>query len=249
MMRFATTASVIFAVTSFVACGGGASPSDIEDVRQGQKDILAKIADMEKTVERVKASGSAQGGIDPTKVYNIPIDQSLIRGPKDAKVTIVTFSDFQCPVSLMAHRMIRDVLKDYPTDVNFAYKEFPLTGVHPCALAAAKAALAAGKQGRFWEMHDMLYDFIPATNDLQPEGLMRYIRQNASTIGLDVERWEKDFNSPEIDEEVRKDVKDGQAIGVTGTPTVFIAGKQLQKASVEGFKEMIDAALKKDGKI
>ena len=248
-MRFATTALLILAMMPFVACGG-ASSSDVQDLKHGQEDILAKIAALENTVERVKAAGSVHGGIDPTKVYNIPIDRTLIRGPKDAKVTIITFSDFQCPVSLMAHRMIREVLTDYPTDVNFAYKEFPLTGIHPSALPAAKAALAAGKQGKFWEMHDMLYDFFPATNDLQPEGLMRYIRQNASTnIGLDLDRWEKDFNSPDIDEEIRKDVKDGQAIGVTGTPTVFIAGRQLQKASVEGFKEMIDEALKKDGKI
>src|SRR2546428_12498627 len=102
MMRFATSASLILAMMSFVACGGGGtSPADIQELQQDQKDILAKIGDLEKTVERVKSS--AHPGGDPDKFYNIPLDRAPIRGPKDAKVTIVTFSDFQCPSSLMAN--------------------------------------------------------------------------------------------------------------------------------------------------
>jgi protein-disulfide isomerase len=251
MMRHAAPGLLVLVLMSAVACGP--SSSDMQDVRQGQKDILAKMDDLEKAVERVRtarAGDSGQPAVDPDKVYSIPIDQSLLRGPRDAKVTIITFSDFQCPTSAIAHKMIAEVLTDYPNDVNFAYKQFPLSGIHQSAMQAAMVSLAAAKQGKFWEMHDQLFDLYQHSSGLLPGPMMTYVKDHiAEKIGVDFAQLEKDMSAPEIEQAVRKDMKDGQAVGVVGTPTVFVGGKRLQKASVEGFKEMIDEALKnRDGK-
>ncbi len=109
--------------------------------------------------------------------------------------------------------------------------------MHPKAMPSAKAAAAAGKQGKFWEMHDMLFQ---NNRELGFDKLKEY----AGKIGLDVARWEKDYNSPDIEQEIKKDMADGQAAEVTGTPTFFVNGKRVTNRSVDGFKEMIEAAKK-----
>ena len=249
MMRITAVSSLILGMTSLVACGP--SPADMADVKAGQKAILARIGDLEKALQQVKASPSARpSSPDPNKIYSIPIDRAPVRGPRDAKVTIVTFSDFECPFSAMANGMIAQVLKDYPTDINFVYKQFPLTTAHPGAMLAAKAAVAAGKQGKFWEMHDLLFDLVQHSAELPgPDRIKEFAKENAGKMGLDTAQWEKDLNSTEVEEDVNVDVTEGRAADVIGTPTIFISGRRLQKGSVEGFKEMIEEALKrKDGK-
>ena len=109
--------------------------------------------------------------------------------------------------------------------------------MHPNAMPAAKAAAAAGKQGKFWEMHDILFQ---NNRELSADKLKEY----AGKIGCDVPRWEKDYNSPEIEQEIKKDMADGQSAEVTGTPTFFVNGKRAMARSFDSFKDMIDAALK-----
>ena len=133
------------------------------------------------------------------------------------------------------------MLQAYPTDVNFVYKQFPLPPtMHPNAMPAAKATAAAGKQGKFWEMHDIVFK---NNRELGFDKLKEY----AGQIGLDDARWEKDFNAPEIQQQIEKDMADGRAADVQGTPTFFIGGKRVSNRSVEGFKQMIDEALKTKG--
>src|SRR2546429_568910 len=98
----------------------------------------------------------------------------------------------------------------------------------------------AGKQGKFWEMHDIVFK---NNRELGYDKLKEY----AGQIGLDVARWEKDFNAPEVQQQIEKDMADGRAADVQGTPTFFIAGKRISNRSVEGFKQMIDEALKTQG--
>ena len=134
------------------------------------------------------------------------------------------------------------MLKAYPNDVNFVYKQFPLPAtMHPNAMPAAKAAAAAGRQDKFWEMHDIMFQ---NNRELGFDKLKEY----AGKIGLDVARWEKDYNSPEIEQEIKKDMADGQAADVSGTPTFFVNGKRAMTRSFDGFKDMIDAALKSGDK-
>ena len=133
------------------------------------------------------------------------------------------------------------MLKAYPNDVNFVYKQFPLPAtMHPNAMPAAKAAVAAGKQGKFWEMHDIIFQ---NNRELGFDKLKEY----AGKLGLDVARWEKDFNSPEIQQQVDKEMSEGRAADVSGTPTFFINGKRVMNRSLDGFKDMIEQTLKDGG--
>ena len=112
--------------------------------------------------------------------------------------------------------------------------------MHPNAMPAAKAAAAAGRQGKFWEMHDIMFQ---NNRELGFDKLKEY----AGKVGLDVARWEKDYNSPEVEQEIKKDMADGQAADVTGTPTFFVNGKRVMNRSFEGFKDMVEASLKEQG--
>jgi len=130
------------------------------------------------------------------------------------------------------------VLQAYPSDVNFVYKQFPLPAtMHPNALPSSKAAVAAGKQGKFWEMHDIIFK---NNRELSYDKLKEY----AGQVGIDVARWEKDFNSPDVQQAIDKELADGRAADVQGTPTFFVNGKRVANRSLDGFKQMIDDAIK-----
>ena len=233
-MRF--TRLAVLGLVALAACNG--NKTELEDLKKGQQDILAKLDGLTKTVSAIRAPAPAAGppAIDPNKVYNIPLTSSPVKGPQAAKVTIVEFSDFQCPFCSQAAALVPDVLKQYPDNVNFVYKQFPLTSIHPFALGAAKAALAAQRQGKFWEMHDILF---ANQRELGQDKLKEY----AQKIGLDVDKWEKDMNSPEVQQQIDQEQQQARAADVQGTPTFFVAGKRLQNRSPDGFKQMIDAAL------
>jgi protein-disulfide isomerase len=131
-----------------------------------------------------------------------------------------------------------EVLKDYPDGVQLVYKQFPLTQIHPHAMGAAKASLAAHKQGKFWEYHDILFKNF---RQLQPDNLKKY----AEEAGLNIEQFERDMASAEIAKQIDAEMKLAQASGVRGTPTIFVGGKRLMNRSKDGFKAMIDPLLKK----
>jgi len=238
MGKNAITLVAVLALSTTTACGP--SPADVEEIKKGQKEILAKLEGLDKAVQQVKAAQPAAPNrpqIDPNKVYNIPIGRSPTKGPADAKVTIVKFSDYQCPFCVQAAPLVDQVLQAYPKDVKLVYKQFPLTSIHPQALPASKAALAAGKQGKYWEMHALLLENSRA---LGPEKF----KELAQKLSLDLPRFERDMNSPEIQQQIDEEMQQARAADVTGTPTLFVNGKRLMNRSFDGFKQMIDAALK-----
>lgn len=226
-----------------VAATGCAQKSDIEAVQTTQKEILAKLEKIEKDIAaRPAAPAAAQRPqIDPNKVYQIPVASSAVRGPKDAPVTITMFSDFQCPFCAQTAPVIEQVLAAYPNDVNFVMKQFPLRSIHPQADPAARAAIAAGKQGKFWEMHDELYK---NSRTLSPET----IKGLAEKLGLDMKKFEADMNSDEVKKQVEEELALGAKSDVRGTPSFFVNGKIAQNRTVDGFKAQIDAELKAKGK-
>jgi protein-disulfide isomerase len=229
--------SGLLVLAAVVVMGGcGATPQDVEELKSNQKDILAKIEALSGEVKKIATARppAAPGQPDPNKVYNIPIGNSPVKGPKDAKVVITEFSDYQCPFCTQADTLIEQVLVANP-GVALVYKQFPLTSIHPNAMPAAKAAIAAGKQGKYWEMHKILFQNQRA---LGADQLKEYAKQ----IGLDVPKWEKDMNSPEVTEQISVEMKEAQAAEVRGTPTIFVNGKRLQTRSVDGFKTAIDEA-------
>jgi len=226
-----------------LAAPGCAQKSDIDAVQATQKEILAKLEKLEKDIAAKPAAPAAaqRPQVDPNKVYEIPVGNSAVRGPKDAPVTIVMFSDFQCPFCAQTTPVIDEVLKAYPNDVNFVMKQFPLRQIHPNADPAARAAIAAGKQNKFWEMHDDLYK---NSKNLSPET----IKGIAEKIGLDMKRFEADQNSDEVKKQVDAELALGAKNDVRGTPSFFVNGKIAQNRTVDGFKTQIDAELKAKGK-
>jgi protein-disulfide isomerase len=170
----------------------------------------------------------------------IPVDGSPVLGPKDAAITLVEFSDFQCPYCSVATPQLKEVLKAYPTQVKLIFKEFPLD-IHSQAELAAKAAIAAHKQGKFWSMHDALF---ASRTDLSRPAILAL----ASGLGLDMKRFEADLASPAVKQLVDRDVEDGSRIGVMGTPTLFIDGKHYNGAiRIDMLKPLLDAELKNPG--
>ncbi len=234
------TIAALMAAGTLAGCG--ASPADVEEIKKGQKEILAKLDALDKAVAQVKAAApaAARPSVDPNKVYPISAGSSPIRGAKDGKVTIVEFSDYQCPFCGQAEPLVEQVLQAYPKDVQLVFKQFPLTSIHPNALPAAKAAVAAGKQGKFWEMHEQLFK---NQRELSPDNYKKW----AEELKLDVPRFEKDMASPDVQAQIDKDGQDARAAEVTGTPTIFVNGKRLQQRSFDGFKAAIDAALQNKG--
>jgi protein-disulfide isomerase len=179
--------------------GCGPSPGDVDEIKKGQKEILAKLETLEKAVAAVKAAApAARPTIDPNKVYPLQVGDSPVKGAKDGKVTIVEFSDYQCPFCSQAEPLVDQMLEAYPKDVKRTYKQFPLTSIHPNALPASKAALAAGKQGKFWEMHQKLF---ANQRELTPDNFKKW----AGELKLDVARFEKDMASPEVQAQIDKE--------------------------------------------
>lgn len=234
---------VIAMLALAMAASGCAQKSDIEAVQATQKEILAKLEKIEKDIAaRPAAPAAAQRPqIDPNKVYQIPVGNSAVRGPKDAPVTITMFSDFQCPFCAQSAPIVEQVLAAYPKDVNFVMKQFPLRQIHPNADSAARAAIAAGKQGKFWEMHDELYK---NSRNLTPET----IKGIAEKLGLDMKKFEADWSSDDVKKQVEEEMALGTRSDVRGTPSFFVNGKIAQSRSLDGFKTQIDAELKAKGK-
>jgi len=129
------------------------------------------------------------------------------------------------------------VLEKYPQDVKLVHKNFPLRN-HKFAVNAAKAALAAHRQGRFWDYHHKLFENHKQLNDTKFQAL-------ATDLGLDLERFNKDMNDPSIQRLIYRDVKEGRNAGIRGIPAIFINGKLLKNTSGPVFQRMIDAELKK----
>jgi protein-disulfide isomerase len=148
-----------------------------------------------------------------------PLDETVdhVRGSRAGRL-IIEYGDYECPYSRQAFRAIQQVDQQLGGNVRFAFRHFPLTQIHPHALAAAAAAEAAARQGRFWDMHELLFR---RQKELGESDLVRY----AAELGLDVAQFDTDRAGSAVLERIRRDVESGLASGeVLGTPTLFIDG-------------------------
>ena len=168
----------------------------------------------------------------------IDIGNSPTKGPENAKITLIEFSDFQCPFCSRGMQTMEAVLKEYPNDVKLVFKHLPLP-FHPQAKPAARASIAAGKQGKFWEMHDALFE---NQKNLSDETYMNLAKE----IGLDLAKFKKDYEDPEVAKMVEEDAALATKLGVRGTPGFFVNGVQVRGAQpLPKFKELIDRWLSK----
>lgn len=151
----------------------------------------------------------------------LTVEGAPTRGSPMAQITIVEFSDFECPYCGRAHSILQQVLSEFEGRVRLVFKNYPLSS-HPRAMPAARAALAAGNQGKFWEMHDLLFEH---QRQLEEEDLEGY----AGELGLDLERFRRDVASAETQRRVEADRAEGQRAGVEGTPTLYINGRRFRE--------------------
>jgi len=158
---------------------------------------------------------------DESEVVEIDIDGAPSRGSQMAPVTVVEFSDFECPYCGRAHPVLQQLLRDFEGRVRVVFKHYPLSA-HPHAMPAARAAVAAGNQDRFWEMHDLLFEH---QRQLEEEDILGYAEQ----IGLDMERFRADIASAETQDRVEADKEAGERAGVEGTPTFFVNGHRFRE--------------------
>ncbi len=172
-------------------------------------------------------------------VQQIDITDSPVTGPADAPVTMVIFTDFECPYCKKIEPLLTQVLEKNPNTVKLVFKNMPLS-FHKFADKSARAALAAEKQGKFWEFHNALF--------AKPKLSDAVIDDIAKQLELDLGRWKADMSSDAIKQKVARDIQQAQQAGVTGTPTVFINGRTLQNRSLQGFQTIIDEELSKKAK-
>jgi len=210
---------------------------------KGQEAIGTSIQEYSKKIqekgqkeqeERQKAELENQFK-NPVKIEQ---GASPSKGPDSAKVTVIEFSDFQCPYCKRGKETVDELLKAYPNDVRVVFKHLPLA-FHPHAMPAAKAATAAQKQGKFWEMHDALFNNQEKLSD-------EFYEAKAKELGLDVVKFKADFADPATEAQVKADMEIAQKHGIQGTPGFLVGGVAVRGAyPIDYFKTIVDRHLGK----
>lgn len=187
-------------------------------------------------------SGSGADLVPAMEIGKVhPLD--YVKGNASSTVVIMEYSDFQCPACRSYLPLVRQVTQEYGDRIAFVYRHFPLTSIHFNAELASRASEAARKQGKFWEMHDILFE-----KQLEWEkesDVMKHFENYANLIGISAEQFKIDFNSDEVKNFVRAETAFGRKIGISGTPTFFINGKRIENPrSIEEFRAAINQYLK-----
>jgi protein-disulfide isomerase len=155
--------------------------------------------------------------MDVTKLKS-PVDKhDFISGPEKAKITLVEYGDYQCPYCGQAYPIVKKIQEKLGDDLRFVFRNFPLAEMHPHAMNAAEAALSAGEHGKFWQMHDSLYEHQNALDD-------KHLVQYAEELGLDTSKFKNDLLNQTYSSRIEEDFLSGVRSGVNGTPTFFING-------------------------
>jgi protein-disulfide isomerase len=199
----------------------------------------ARITELEAVPEvpPTPVAPPVAGKPDPASTYKVTIDGVQTKGPDTALVTVVIFSDFQCPFCSRVNPTLEQIVKDYGSDVRLAFQHNPLS-FHTNAMPAAIAAEAAGEQGKFWEMHDKLF---ANQKDLTDKNFEAW----AKDIGLDVKKFKEAVKDPAIKKRVEAQQALGVKLGARGTPAFFINGRFLSGAQpLASFKAIIDEEMK-----
>jgi protein-disulfide isomerase len=234
-------AIIIAAVlVSFSIIGGSFFVADSLD-RTTEQIELATAA-----LEDLEIAGAAAGPARPARPnrpdanreYEVDLGGAPTKGSDDAVVTIVEWSDFQCPFCNRVAPTLAQIEKEYGDQVRIAFKHMPLS-IHAQAPQAHAASEAAHRQGKFWEMHDLIF---ANQRDLSAETLARY----AQEIGLDMDQFGKDIAAEDVMKRIDDDLQQASKLGVTGTPSFFINGRYLSGAQpFPNFKRLIDDAIEK----
>jgi len=230
------------------------SSDEIEQLKEGQeqlrKEMAAIRADLQKVLREIKGLKTAKARAkkprrrkpDTTK-YNVDISDSPVWGPQDAPVTIVEFSDFQCPFCIREVPTLKKIREEYPDDVKVVFKHFPLS-FHknaPPAHAAAELARQEGGSEKFWQMHDKI---IANPKKLSKQQLRKY----AEDLGLDLGKFDEIIgDKAKMAALYIDDMREARKCNVRGTPTILINGVKLARRNYSGYKARIEEILKNEG--
>ena len=217
-------------------------------VYESEKQEITERFQVDKGFDRIACSGpmnslvltnsqsKAFRIIQAEQIFDIPIAGSPFRGKENASVTLAVFDDYQCPYCARLEPLFRELMNRYPDDVKVVIKNFPLSS-HPFARKAAQAALAAERQGKYAEFHEKLFENYKELNDGKIEAI-------ATELGLDMEKFKADRELPEIDAMIARDMEDGNRIGVRGTPTLYLNGRQMKIRNPNELFQKVDSEIK-----
>ncbi len=212
---------------------------EIEEIKKNQEKILSKL----DAIQKGGGAGGGQqaqrrAGPDPTKTYAMSIEDSHTKGPDDAWVTIVEISDFECPFCKRVGPTLKEIADKYGNDVRFAFINNPLP-FHKRATPAAMAAECAGEQGKFWQLHDALFENQRALEDADLENY-------AKAAGVNVSKWKECYTANKFKDRIAQHQQRAGTLGARGTPAFFINGRFLSGAQpLPSFTAIIDEELKK----
>src|SRR5262249_41141078 len=199
----------------------GMAKTILDGIKAGKTDDQVVAA-----VKTAAPAAAAPVAAAPTGPIDFALDGAQIKGNPKAKVTMVEFADFQCPYCARALDTVQQLTAKYGDDLRFVYKQYPLTSIHPFAEPAARASIAAGKQGKFWQMYDTLFHNNRALDDAS-------LKKYAQDLGLDMAKFDKDRTDASTTDALNKDVMEAQRSGVQGTPSFFINGIAVPSWDVE----------------
>jgi len=235
---------VITGIAMFFA-GSYALNTDSDQVTQEElQDAISKL--------ELKILQNQLPTTQPTPPIKISADNDPIIGNPDAKISIIEFSDFQCPFCARFHiQTLPLIIEEYIEDgkVKLVFRDFPIQNIHPNALPASVAAECANEQGKFKEMHDILFENQNQWNKQETADAISLFNQYATEMNLDQEIFDSCLSNGKYIEEIKNDLEDGRDYGISGTPGFFIGNDQIGYVELKGaqpfesFKKVIDAQL------
>ena len=237
----------IIIITGIAAFFAGSFVSNLSSEQISQKELDNAIAELELKILEKQL---------PTKQPSIPLeisaDNDPIIGNPDAPITIIEFSDFQCPFCARFHiQTLPTIMEEYieKGDVKLVFRDFPLQSIHPNAVPASVAAECANEQGEFKQMHDILFEKQNEWSNLETVYAIELFNQYSEQINLEQEQFSSCLSTAKYVKEIQNDLDDGRTYGVTGTPGFFIGNQQIGFVELKGaqpfesFKDVIDKQL------
>jgi len=222
MSRFTTRAALVLVLFMLSVSGALAKDknaelqAEIDALKQGQEQIQKDLDEIKKLLQQGARGARGQQAFEPT---DITLGDVAYQGDEKAPVTLIEFSDYQCPFCKRhATSVMPELTKNYidTGKVRFVMREFPIVNLHPRAQAAAVAVLCAGEQGQYWGMHDALFNDQKANTDED-------FKNMANTLGLDAAAFDTCLASDKFDAQIKADLDEGQKLGIAGTPS-FVVG-------------------------
>lgn len=202
--------------------------------------MLVACEDGDDTIENVQPTSTPSSAASPAvSDERLVRDDSPTQGPDDARVVLVEFLDPECEYCRAAFPVVKALLEEYPDDLRLVVRYFPL---HTNSVLAVLATEAAGNQGKYWEMHELLFERQAEWGEQQAPQREKFV-EYARELSLDIGRFEADLSDTEIEATIARDQADGTALGVTGTPTFFVNGGLVTQPSYDSLKAAIDGIL------